>query len=89
MPHAIDEWDAPGALDRLGHGSARADVVDDLRTRFALEHALGEQRRDEVPGDELTGVVDEEAPVGVAVEGDSEIGTLLTRTRDDELAVLR
>ena len=89
VSHAIDERDASGALDRLGHCPARADVVDHLRAGLSLEHALGEQRRDEVSGDELAGVVDEEAAVGVPVEGDPEPGALLSRARDDELAVLR
>ena len=48
----------------------------------------GEERRGEVAGDELAGVVDEEAAVGVAVEGDPEIGPLLERLAHDELAVL-
>jgi hypothetical protein len=39
------------------------------------------------PG-ELTGVVEEEAAVGIAVERDPEIGPP-RRLRDDELAVLR
>src|SRR5919197_995121 len=86
---AVDERDAAGALDGLRHGPARANVVDDLRARLLLEHRLGQQRRDEVAGDELAGVVDEEAPVGVAVEGDPEIGALLQRLADDELPVLR
>ena len=33
------------------------------------------------PGHELAAVVDEEAPVGVAVERDAEIGALLERLR--------
>ena len=37
----------------------------------------GEQRGDEVAGDELAGLVDEEAAVGVAVEGDAEVGAVV------------
>ena len=73
---AVDERDAAGALDRLRHRPARADVVEDLRARCLLEDRLGEQRGDEVAGNELAGVVDEEAAVGVAVERDAEVGVL-------------
>ena len=37
---------------------------------------LGQQRRDEVAGDELAGAVDEEAAVGVAVPGDADVRLL-------------
>ena len=79
VPDAVDERHAAGALDRLRHRPARAHVVDDLAARLLLEHRLGEQRGDEVAGHELAGVVDEEAAVGVAVEGDAEVGSLLER----------
>ncbi len=79
---------AAGALDRLRHGPARAHVVDDLRAGLFLQDELGEQRGHEVAGDELAGVVDEEAAVGVAVEGHAEVGVLLDRHAHDELAVL-
>ena len=49
---------------------------------------LGEHRGQEVAVDELAGVVDEEAAVGVAVPGDAEVGALLEHLVDDELAVL-
>ena len=84
----VDERDPAGALDRLRHGPARAHVVDDLRARILLQHRLGEERRHEVARDELAGVVDEEAPVGVAVEGRAEVGAVLAHLADHELAVL-
>ena len=77
MPDPVDERDAAGAFDRLRHRPARADVVEDLRARFPLDDRLGEESRDEVAGHELTGVVDEEAAVGVAVERDPDVGVLL------------
>ena len=40
------------------------------------QERLGEQRRDEVAGDELAAAVDEEAAVGVAVPGDADVGLL-------------
>src|SRR3954453_12553148 len=88
VPDAVHERHAAGALDRLGPGPARPDVVDQLRPCLLLEHALGEERRREVAGHELAGVVDEEAAVGVAVERNAEVGLLVERLRHDELAVL-
>ena len=72
----------------MRHRPARPHVVDDLRAGLLLEHGLGEERGHEVAGDELAGVVYEEAAVGVAVEGDSEVGLLFLHLADDELAVL-
>ena len=85
---AVLERDAAGPLDRLGHGPARAHVVDDLRSRLLGEQRLGKQRRREVAGHELAGVVDEEAAIGVAVERDAEVGSFGERLADDELSVL-
>ena len=74
---AVHQRHAACALDRLRHGTARAHVVDDLAAALLPEDRLGEQRRDEVAGDEVARVVDEEAAVGVAVVGDAEVGVLL------------
>ena len=71
---AVHQRLAAGALDRLGYGPAGANVVDHLAAALLLEDRLGEQRGDEVAGDELARVVDEEAAVGVAVVRDSEVG---------------
>jgi hypothetical protein len=49
---------------------------------------LGEQRREEVAGDERTGVVDEEAAIGVAVPRDAEIRAARAHPLDDQLPVL-
>ncbi len=87
-PTRFTSGDSAGAFDRLGHGPARAHVVDHLLARRLGEHRLGEERGHEVAGDELAHVVDEEAAVGVAVVRDSEIGGLLLHLRDDELAIL-
>ena len=48
---------------------------------------LGQQRRDEVAGDEIAGAVDEEAAVGVAVPGDADVGLLGDDALDDVRAV--
>ena len=87
-PTRLIERDPACARDRLRHGPARAHVVDHLRARVLLQHRLGEERRHEVARDELAGVVDEEAPVGVAVEGRAEVGAVLAHLADHELAVL-
>ena len=84
----VDERHPAGALDRLRDGPARADVVDDLRAGLLREDDLGKERGGEVAGDELARVVEEEAAVGIAVEGNAKVGAFLERLRDDELAVL-
>ncbi len=88
MADAAHHRGAPEALDGIPHGPARPNVVDDRAARLLLQHRLGEQRRHEVSGDELAGVVHEEAAVGVTVEGDPEVCSLLLDLGDDELAVL-
>ena len=88
VPDAVHQRGAAGALDRLRHRAARAHVVDDAAAALLLQDRLGKERGDEVAGDELAGVVDEEAAVGVPVVGDAEVGLLLERLGDDELAVL-
>ncbi len=77
-----------GSLHDVPDGPARADVVDDRGAGLLLEDGLGEERGEEVAGDELACVVDEEAAVGVAVERHAHVGLLLEHLRDDELPVL-
>ena len=88
MANTVHERNAAAALDRLRHRPARPYVVDHLLAGSFREHGVGEESGDEVAGDERALVVDEEAPVCVAVVGDSEVGALLLYLRDDELAVL-
>ncbi len=85
---AADQGGAAGRGDRARYGPARAHVVEDGAAGALPQHHLGEERRDEVAGDELARVVDEEAAVGVPVVGDAEIGALCARLRDDERTVL-
>ena len=71
---------APPARRARRRGCRRPGVFSSTRR--------GEQRGQEVAGDELAGAVDEEAAVGVAVPGDPEVGAGLDHLADDELAVL-
>ncbi len=48
---------------------------------FLARTASARSAVDEVAGDELAGVVDEEAAIGVSVVGDSEVGRLLDDLR--------
>ena len=60
-------------------------IVD---ARMLHQERFGEQRRDEVAGDELAGAVDEEAAVRVAVPGDADVCFLGDHALDDVAAVL-
>ena len=88
VPHPVHERDPARLLDRPGHGAARTDVVDHPAAGLLLQHRAGEERRDEVARHELADVVDEEAPVGVAVVRDPEVGALGAHPLDDERSVL-
>ena len=88
MADSVDDRRAARGFDDVGDGPARTDVVDHLRSRLLLEHRLRKERRHEVTGHELTGVVHEEAPIRVAVERDPQIGALVLHLADDELAIL-
>src|SRR4051812_31958644 len=88
MPDTVDQRGAARRGDGLGHGAARAHVVEDRRARLLAHQRLAEQRGEEVAVDEAAGVVDEEAAVGVAVPGDPEVGALRAHLLDDEAAVL-
>src|SRR2546421_10590145 len=87
MADAIDERNAACAFDRLRHSPACAHVVEDLCARFLLEDRFCEECCDEVTGNELPGVVHEEAAVGISVEGDPEIGPVRVHLLDDELTI--
>ena len=88
MADAVDVRGPAGGGDGVRDRPARAHVVEDLGAGLLGEDALREQRCEEVAVDELAGLVDEEAAVGVAVPGDAEVGALGADAVDDELAVL-
>ena len=58
------------------HGARRAQVVDDRLARLAIEQLAGDERGREVAADRLAALVDEGGAVGVAVEGDAEVGAV-------------
>ena len=78
----------PSRVDGVRDGAGGADVVEDVGAGDLLEHRGGEQRGEEVAGDEFAGAVDEEAAVGVAVPRDPEVRAGLQDLADDEFAVL-
>ena len=53
-----------------------------------MQEGFGEQRGDEIAGDEVAGAVEEEAAIGVAVPGDAGIGLLLDHLGGDIFPVL-
>jgi hypothetical protein len=59
--------------DDLSGGGAGDDVVDDGRARVAGQFAGGDQADDRGWRDRLAAFIDEEAPVGVAVEGQPDV----------------
>ena len=67
-------WVATGRHDLLRSHSARAQVVQHTPARLASELATGQQSGHQVRGDRFAFVVDENGPVGIAVERDTEVG---------------
>src|SRR5215212_4967815 len=72
------------ALDELGEGFGADGAVEYSRTRLLLEHVLRYEGGRKVARDGRSLLVDDEAAVRVAVEGDPEVGPL----RDDALLEL-
>ena len=71
--------DRPAALlaDELRHRLGGDEVVDDRRARVLVEIALGDDAADRRGAHGLAQLIDDEAPVGVTVEGDADVGLLL------------
>ena len=67
--------------DDLGHGLRADQVVQDRGAGFLGQHALGDDRGGDRAGDRLAEVVDEEDPIGVAVEGEADVGARLEDPR--------
>ena len=64
------------ALDELGERLGADGAVEDRRPRLLLQHVLGDEGGRQVAGDGRALLVDDKAAVGVAVEGDPEVGAL-------------
>src|SRR5690606_11107464 len=64
-------------LADLGHRPRADQVVDDRRPRLLLQHLQRDHRRGRVTAYEPTVLVDQEPAVGIAVEGNTEVATLL------------
>ncbi len=88
VPDAVHQRLAAVARHDVLHRVAGAHVVDDRRARMPHQERFGEQRRDEVAGDELAAAVDEEAAIGVAVPGNSHVRLLGDDAFDDVAAVV-
>ncbi len=61
--------------DDLGYGLRADQVVQHGRAGVPLEHGGGDDRGGERAGEQLALVVDEEHPIGIAVEGEADVGT--------------
>src|SRR5829696_9587125 len=89
MPDPVHDRRAASGANRVRYGPTRSHVVDDRPTWLLVEHRAGEECGHEVARHEVTAVVDEEAPIRVAVEGYAEIGPLVEHLLDHERSVLR
>ena len=67
--------------DHLGHDVRADQVVEDGLARVLGEHRGGDERRRQRARDRLGPLVDEEDPVGVAIEGQADVGALLEHRR--------
>ena len=77
VAHARTDRVAAVLHEDLGDGARADEVVDDLGARMAAEHAAGHERGGGRPRHRLRVVVDQEDAIGVAVEGQSEVGLFL------------
>ncbi len=83
VPDARAHRHGAGTQDRLGHDARGDEVVDDVERAVRLQraHSLNLTQRDDGRdgrgAHRLPALVDDEAPVGVAVEGESEVGAVL------------
>ena len=84
MTCLMNEWPDPGAhggapvlLDRLGHDLRADQVVEDGGPGVLGQHGPGHQGGGERARHRLGPLVDEEDAVGVAVEGQADVGAVL------------
>src|SRR6185437_8272030 len=81
--------DAARLGDDLGHGARGYQVVDDGRARLAGQFPGGDQRGDHRRRDRLAALVHHEAAVGVAVEGQPDVRSVLGHRALEVAQVLR
>ena len=74
MPDPGPQRCAAALDDQLGHRARGDEVVDDGRADFALQFPRGDQRGHRRRRHRLAHLVDDEAPVGVTVEGQADVG---------------
>ena len=75
--------------DDLRHGAGGDQVVDDRGARLAGQLPGGDQRGDHRGRDGLAALVHHEAPVGVSVEGEPDVGVVLGHRALQVAQVLR
>ena len=80
---------AAGAGDFVEQDLAGLDVGDDLRAGVVLQHVAGEDNQELVAEHHGAAVIDHADAVGVAVEGDAEVGFLFRDFRDEGFEVFR
>ena len=74
VPHPRADRRPAVLADHLGDGPRADEVVDDPRARDSLEHRTGDEGSDLRTAHALRALVDEEHPVRVAVEGETDVG---------------
>ncbi len=65
------------------------DVVDDSRAGMTGQHLLGQRHQHAIRPDDLAGVGHHAQPVGVAIEGQTDIGPVFAHRRLQVGQILR
>src|SRR5690606_34492785 len=78
VPHARPDGPCAGGTQQVGHGARGDEVVDDgrlaARGLLLLDLPEPDEPGDGAGADRDTTLVDDEAPVRVAVEGEADVG---------------
>src|SRR5699024_9149672 len=77
VPHAGTHWGAAQLGDDLRDGLRGNEVVDNRRARVLAQVAFSDHRADRGRADRVTVFVDDEATVGVTVEGDAQVAAVI------------
>ena len=89
MADAGTHWFPTVLRDHFGDGVGGDQVVDDGRAGLLAQVALGDECADRGRSDRVALFVDHEAPIGVAVEGQSDVGLLINHEFLEVHKVLR